>query len=261
MAAVFKCALICAALIGGALRLSRINVKSEIESKFIIRNIDMRRNVKPIISQRTESATPLEIHINYFAGKDERLSLTSMTENLIKLDKDQSYFNQFLEFIRAAIVSLKGGVQINKCPFSTFSAKQAVGVLNHTQHTGIYNADGSFNQNRWNTLINYYTEINDRHERFITKNKLFNFLEGCRKIDNQSDLLGLATRASNGEWNTLFDKCTDYWKEVPNANPEPAMKISTLKEFFMSTPTLFERVTSGELPVPPPATSNLRYTS
>lgn len=139
----------------------------------------------------------LEKHIRYFGGP-HGVSYSSMVTQNEKIGLSWWEARQ-----TAAVVSAGAGAKVSGCPFAMFKPKQAVGVLNHPQSTGIYNLDGSINEERWEELLPYASQ-NDSNESIITEHNLYQFLEDCRKKDPRPDPLGLAKVASNGEWETFL---------------------------------------------------------
>src|SRR5260221_659432 len=86
-------------------------------------------------------------------------------------------------------VSFGAGIIIKHCPFRQFTAKDAVGKLNHSHHTGIYNLDGTINEEVWNELCKY-AAVDEKGTKVLTKLRFYEFLNARRQQENSSDLFG-----------------------------------------------------------------------
>lgn len=148
-----------------------------------------------------DKRTPLEKHIDYCGGvkNGAYISYTSMTERNKSIgDSD------FTAKATAAKVSFGAGAIINRCPFTQFTAKNAVGKLNHSDHTGIYNLDGTINESVWNALCKYAT-IDASGTKILTKSRFDEFLK-ARREEEKSSSSWFGRNASDGEWASYWEK-------------------------------------------------------
>jgi len=135
--------------------------------------------------------SPLEKHIKYQGG-GINISTTSI------YNKNRALGDGVFEAAtNAATVSAIAGTQIKGCPFRMFHSDEAVGVLNHSHHTGIYRPDGYIDEEVWNELCGYSVK-NDKDEAIIKKSDFYRFLQVRRNKEKATDLFG--EKASNGEW-------------------------------------------------------------
>lgn len=136
----------------------------------------------------------------------------------------------------ALTVAVGAGMRVSGCPCSQFSPEQAVGRLNHPKSTGIYNLNGSINEEKWSALL-HYTETNDLGDVIITESQLYKFLDSCRKEDKRADFFGLAEQASNAEWAAYMQIFTEK-----NSQGIRFVKIKFLREFFEDSQTVGQEV-------------------
>lgn len=165
-----------------------------------------------------DKRTPLEKHIDYCGGvrDGDYISYTSMTERNKSIgDSD------FTAKSTAAKVSFGAGAIINHCPFTQFTAKNAVGKLNHSDHTGIYNLDGTINENVWDALCKYVT-VDANGTKILTKSRFDEFLNARREAEKSSSSW-FGKNASDGEW-------ASYWQKFSTESPLDG-KYVTLQQF------------------------------
>lgn len=189
--------------------------------------------------------SPLEKHVAYFADEEGNITHSSMKEKFMQLGD-----NPIEASGKAFKVMALGGAYIRHCPFSMFKAHEAIGALNHARDTGIYQTDGGFNKERWEKLCEY-SEM-DAGKAIITKSKFYEFLQWCRDNDPRWDVLGIGKTASNAEWDDYFKKLTDHWKKDGNNNYEASSTLDQLQQFYLDSPTAFDKVVNHELPTPRP---------
>jgi len=161
------------------------------------------RELKQVLSTEhkyEDKRTPLEKHIDYFGGANagDYISYTSMADRNKGIgDSD------FIAKATAAKVSFGAGAIIKYCPFRQFTAREAVGKLNHSHHTGIYNLDGTINEEAWSELCKYAT-VDASGMQILTKLKFDAFINARRQQENSWDLFGKF--ASDGEWGSYWEK-------------------------------------------------------
>lgn len=175
--------------------------------------------------------TPLEKHIRFFGGGLE------ITRSSVK-KRNKSLGDGWVEAnANAAIVSGLGGATIHGCPFAMFYADEAVGTLNHTHHTGIYNFDGTINEEVWNELCTYAQpeNDNDKGSTLIIKESVFyQFLTERRRKENATDYSGKIK--SDGEWEK-------YWRKFGvNMTDDRYVTLSNLRIFFEDSAKVGEEV-------------------
>jgi hypothetical protein len=187
--------------------------------------------------------SPLEKHIAYFS-KEGQISYDSMRDKLLELGETKTEAEHL-----ANIVSFVGGVKIKYCPYRMFQPKEAVGVLNHARDTSIYKLDGEINEDQWKKLCEYSEE--DEGIKIITEKRFYEFLKFCRDNDARWDVLGIAKKASDGEWKDFFRFCTDHWKKSSDGS-EASVTLGTLRKFYENTPEVFDEVVNKHLPVAKP---------
>lgn len=168
-----------------------------------------------------DSRTPLEKHMDYLGGewkKDGGISRTSMAEKNQQLG-DSWWAAQE----KATIVSAGAGVKIKGCPFALFQPKEAVGVLNHTKHTGIFNIDGTINEEVWNQIKKYARDMSGTP--VLLKPDFDLFLAERRKQENSSSQIDEIL--SDGEWG-------NYWSKFSEKNDYgiPYVPLQKLRDFF-----------------------------
>jgi hypothetical protein len=187
----------------------------------------------------------LEKHIKYFSDQTALVSKESIYNALVDLHFKAEYAS-----IVADKVSYFSGLLIKGCPYATFTAKEGVGPLNHARDTGIYNLDGSINEDRWQKLKTY-SETDDGIE-IITEAKFYEFLKWCRDNDTRPDESGLAQKFSDGEWKDFFTHASDHWKKSDN-DYERSITLQTLRTFYDDSTIIFDRVKKEILPAPKPS--------
>lgn len=172
-----------------------------------------------------DKRTPLEKHIDYFGGSKigDYISYTSMT------DRNKSIGDSdFAAKATAAKVCFGAGMIIKHCPFRQFTAKEAVGKLNHSDHTGIYNLDGTINENVWNELCKFVT-VDEKGAKILTKSQFDEFLK-ARREEEKSSSSCFGRNASNGEW-------ASYWEKFSTETPHHGkyVTLQQLRDFFEDT--------------------------
>ena len=195
-------------------------------------------------SARTEEPVALEKHMAYFADKYAQLNRASMQEKLMKMGLGQDF-----AYAIADMVSYVGGILVKGCPYAEFTGKEAVGKLNHARDTGIFNLDGSINEERWQKLRTY-AEM-DGGQEIMTEKRFYEYLQWSRDIDARPDETGDAKKSSDDEWGLFFMLVTDHWKKSEN-DYERSVKLATLRKFYDDTPAVFDEVINRRLPVPKP---------
>lgn len=172
---------------------------------------------------------PLEEHIRYFGG-GSAVSFNSIKTQNQKLGDDLRSAT-----VNAVKVSGFGGLKIKGCPFSTFKPKEAVGMLNHPKSTGIYNLDGTINEERWEKLLTY-AENDDNGKLVIKKANFYQFLATCRAQDKRPDFFDFGLTASNAEWDAFFNKFAD------EVNYERVVPIERLRQFYEDSAVVGQEV-------------------
>lgn len=187
----------------------------------------------------TDGTSALERHIAYFS--DNGVTYDSIRNKLLAMGESDEKASK-----TANVVSFAGGLEVKWCPYKMFQPKEAVGVLNHARDTTIYKLDGSIDEERW-AKLQTYSEM-DGEVAIITETKFYEFLTWCRDNDARWDVLGIAKRASNAEWEDFFALCTDYWKKT-ETDAVRSVTLATLRKFFDNSAEVFDRVVNKELPV------------
>ena len=193
--------------------------------------------------KNTDTSFSLDRHIEYF-GADGQVSYNSMVDKLKQLGETEEEAKS-----TANKVSLVGGVLISGCPYSTFSASQAATKLRHGRDTTIYAQDRSVDEKAWKELLTYSEKLNG--VRIITEPQFYAFLQKKRDEDPSYDILGLAKGASDGEWSKFWKMCTEGWK-VEGDNQVPYVTRKTLRDFFVNSANVFDKVIGHTLPASRP---------
>lgn len=167
-----------------------------------------------------DKRTPLEKHIEYFGGAKtgSKITLNSMA------DRNKSLGDSTLAAKATATkVAIGAGAIIKHCPFKKFKPKDAVGKLNHSDHTGIFNRDGTINEEVWTELCGYSSR-DDRGTQILTQSRFNDFLQSRRQQDiKNSSWFG--KKASDGEWDS-------YWKKFGSTSKSGGIGVYvTLQQF------------------------------
>lgn len=168
-----------------------------------------------------DEETPLEKHIQYFGGDRKDITFSSIKEKNMQLGD-----GVFTATVNATLVAGGAGAKINGCPFSMFNAKRAVGILNHPMSSGIFNLDGTINENRWNYLLTYAQKRLGKAD-IITEKRFYDFLNSCRQLETRRDSFKVGLLASNAEWEAFFNK----FAFVNNAGVR-YVTVPRLRKFF-----------------------------
>jgi hypothetical protein len=191
--------------------------------------MSITRELKQVLAsteQKSEDQrTPLEKHIDYCGGSKpgDYISYTSMTEMNERLGD-----SALVAKGTAAKVSAGAGMIIKHCPFRQFTAKDAVGKLNHSDHTGIFNLDGTINETVWKELCNY-TTVDVYGTTILTKSRFDDFLN-ARREEEKSSSSCFGRTASNSEW-------SGYWEKFSRENSTVGkyVTLQELRDFFEDT--------------------------
>lgn len=200
--------------------------------------------IAPIVNATQPS--PLEKHVGFFstrppAGIEPEVTYQSMLDQLIALGQPEKEAASV-----ANTVSFFGAAKITGCPYHAFKAKDAVGTLNHPRDTGIYNQDGSLNEERWDKLCTYSEEVNG--VRIISETKMYEFIKWARDNDPRWDLFWIGAKASDGEWSTFFDLCTNFRKPNGPNTSERCVTLQRLRSFFEDSAIVFNEVIAQRAP-------------
>jgi len=124
---------------------------------------------------------------------------------------------------------------------------EAVCQLRNPARTGIWNTDGTFNEDVFDNLTSKYETIQGSNfqTKVITKKIMMNFLK--EKYENSSENIGNAckvfyvipvnwTRVTNGSINELFEYFADCF-----FNGEKALTIQRLRDFYTDPTELMKK--------------------
>lgn len=177
--------------------------------------------------------TPLAKHIRFFGGNcPEGVSFSSVSRQ-----NHNTGDNWLAATTNAALVMGAAGFKVKGCPFSMFKPEEAVGVLNHPYSSGVFNLDGTINEEKWQMLLQY-AEKNESEEDIISESNLNDFLTRCRAQEKRPDPLRLGLAASKGEWSTFFKKFG-----LSNSQGERFVTIQRLRDFYEDSQRVGEEIT------------------
>lgn len=182
------------------------------------------------LEKNSAISTHLENHIRYFGGGDE-ITVDSIARKNRELGE-----NPVKAYANAVLVSGGAGLGIKGCPFKMFKPKEAIGVLHHSHHTGIFKNDGWIDEALWNKLSRNCSQAkpNDESVIIVTEKTFYEFLKDCRALENSRDLSGKL--ASNAEWE-------NYWNKFGEKGPDGRyVKVADLRIFFEDSAKVGEEV-------------------
>lgn len=184
----------------------------------------------------TDPRTPLEKHMDAEGGVNpgQPISFSTVYHQNRRLGD-----NPIKAATNALVVTGVSGYKVSGCPFSQFYSNQGVGRLNHPWHTGIYNNDGSINNEVWLQLSEYAvdTEFDEGSKLIITEQRFYLFLAARRQLETSKD--SFAKLASNGEWSGFWQK---YGETMPGSLGIKYIPLDKMRLFYEDTRQLNEEV-------------------
>lgn len=218
--------------------------KKPIESKHLT-------EVKP---DPTESA--LAVHMNSFAAADGFVDQKSIYNACIKAgysEKDSSdvakntMIGAYYCGVPGVSLSFFGGIQ------GHFKPKDAVPLLTHPKDSGLFDRhSGKFNEALFKILEDKYAIVDIDGEKIISRAKMDEFTQKETNQDKRWEdaswlFKHLGQLGNKGEFDLLFQRGVSRYK-----NNEGYLKLSDLRQWYINSQPILDKMHDNELPVPPP---------
>lgn len=220
--------------------------------------LDSPLDTKPTESKSTPSA--LELHMASFANAEGYVD----EDSIYKACHEKMHLSE-ADSKRIAHTTLLGaylfgvpGVKYSCGVKGKFHPKDAVPLLTHPHDSGLYDRHtGEFNEKLFQILVDKYAITDDDGTKIISKDKLQEFSSKATNQDGRWNdkwfpAKQLGKIANGGEINVFFERATSRYK--PNEAKEMIgyVTIDDLKQWYMNTQTVLEKMQQNQLPGPAP---------
>lgn len=205
-------------------------------------------SIKNLIKKFSESAeqkpkTFLN-HIDYFKGKDNNISASSISENWTNLTGENSLSTYAKGYV--TIRQVNCSEKSKGCPFKyKFSSQEVMEGAKHPCDTGIVNEEGSINFEKLEFVMTMYFEIcNESPEDsklVLRQSRLNEYLEECSKRDKDLPQYGAFyipyKSIARAEWDVFFPIFSDV-----KIDKELCITAETFLLFYFNSRKLYDRV-------------------
>lgn len=196
-----------------------------------------------INKQLEDMRTPLEKHVQVFTDSEGDLTYDSIKDGMQSVGMSEDDAKKAANFISGI-----GATKLGGCPYSGIPASSVTKFV-HPRDTGIYNADGTINEEMWSELTKLSEKVNG--VEVITESSLLAFSKSRQDQDSRWDWLWLGQKAATGEWRDFFNLLTDSYKGT-GENAERCVTKAGLRQFYEDSSKIFEKAQNHELPAPRP---------
>lgn len=242
---------------------ARSEVKSEAKTEMKDEHQARYEEKRAAHLKNTEGLSSLYKHIYYCLDSEGKFSAKSIAQ---KIKDMHGATPDLIGYFIDKFNSIHSGT--HSCPaFFDNGKTKALAKFLHLGTTRIWNADGSFNEDRWNKLMAAVTQRQEEQkEVIVVRSELKEYLAYCLLKDapdfetgRQAEVWNSSKKiqaiAAVAAWDEVFDRLACGWVPLKEGKPgelEPYLTKEVTREFFEDSALAFLRAECGLLPVPKP---------